>query len=185
MPLDAIYVVVFSLAGAVLGSFFNVCIYRIPRGESIVFPSSHCTSCSHKLGPADLVPVISWILLKGKCRYCKSGISFRYPAVELLTGLIFAVTYLVFGLSLETLFHIIFASLLILITFIDIDHRIIPDRFIIAGILLAIVRFFAINDLTWYEAAIGAAAGGGVLLLVDLAGRIFYKIGRASCRERV
>ena len=175
MPLTVLYLILFFLAGIILGSFYNVCIYRIPRDQSVAFPASHCTSCGHALSSADLVPVFSWIFLRGICRYCKSKISVRYPLVESLTGMIFAGIYLVSGITMTTAFNLVFASLMIIITFIDIDFRIIPDRFIITGTILAVVKFFVVKDLNWTEVVIGGVIGGGVLLLVDLAGRIFYK----------
>jgi len=175
MPLTVLYLILFFLAGIILGSFYNVCIYRIPRDQSVAFPASHCTSCGHALSSADLVPVFSWIFLRGICRYCKSKISVRYPLVESLTGMIFAGIYLVSGITMTTAFNLVFASLMIIITFIDIDFGIIPDRFIITGTILAVVKFFVVKDLNWTEVVIGGVIGGGVLLLVDLAGRIFYK----------
>lgn len=175
MPFNIFYLMLFFVGGLVLGSFYNVCIFRIPREESIAFPASHCTSCGHTLGSADLFPVFSWLFLKGKCRYCNAKISARYLFVELLTGIVFAGAYFAFGLTLALAFHLIFASILIMVTFIDIDHRIIPDRFIIAGLVLAVGSLFLVRDVSWKEALIGGAIGGGLLLAVDLLGRLIFK----------
>ncbi|MFI3210545.1 MAG: prepilin peptidase, partial [Peptostreptococcaceae bacterium] len=117
--------------GIILGSFYNVCIYRIPLKKSIVSPPSSCTNCGNRLNIVDLVPVFSWIFLKGKCRFCGNEVSSRYISIELLTGVIFVLIFLVFGYNISTIYYMIFSSILIVITFIDIDHLIIPDRIVI------------------------------------------------------
>lgn len=167
--------VIIFLFGLIMGSFFNVCIYRIPNGQSILYPPSHCGSCNHPLAPLDLVPILSWLFLRRKCRYCKAPISARYPLVELLTGLLYLALFIKFHLSWNLLFYLAFISLLILVSFIDLDHRIIPDRFILIGLALAIGMYFTPWGLGWKDALIGAVIGAGSLLLVDLAGRIFFK----------
>ena len=165
------------LGGIMLGSFYNVCIYRIPLSMSVIRPSSHCENCHHALAPLDLVPVFSWVLLGRKCRYCKAPISFRYPMVELLTGLLFLLLYLKFQLSPSFFLYLVFVSILIIIAFIDIDHRIIPDRFIIIGLVLGVIALLAPmgSVFAWKDALFGALVGGGSLLLMDIAGRIFFK----------
>lgn len=160
-------VLIFTL-GVMIGSFLNVCIYRIPQNQSIVSPPSHCLQCGKRLRPWDLVPVLSWLLLSGKCRYCASPISGRYALVELLTGLLFLLCFSIVGLSLELIKALIFASFLIVITFIDLDHQLILDKVLIwmagAGVIINLWIGFpmpgALNML------LAAAVGGGVLLLI-------------------
>lgn len=125
--------------GLALGSFFNVCIYRIPRNESLIFPPSHCPSCQKKIKAYDNIPILSYILLFGKCRFCKKPISIRYPLVELLTGLLFAVAAIKFGFGVALLRAIIFISFLIIVSFIDLEHQIAPFRVTIPGLLLGLV----------------------------------------------
>ena len=119
----ALILFIFGLA---MGSFFNVCIYRIPRNKSLVFPASHCPNCKKPINPYDNIPIISYIILKGKCRYCKKTISTRYPIVELLTALLFAAAALKFGPTIPLLRAIIFISFLLIVTFIDLDFQIAP-----------------------------------------------------------
>ncbi|WP_315671664.1 prepilin peptidase [Clostridium sp. 19966] len=143
-----IYVFVFGL---ILGSFYNVCIYRIPAGESIANPPSHCPSCGNRLKPIDLVPVFSYIFLGGKCRYCREKISPRYAFVELLTGMVFISLYMRYGLSFDFIKYIILASFLIIIGLIDYDttdvYSVISYSGIICGILFVIIAYFLGNDV--------------------------------------
>src|SRR6056297_3214301 len=118
----------FLILGLILGSFLNVVIYRLPNNKSIVSPPSSCGSCGHRLGALDLVPVLSYIFLRVKCRHCGAKISARYPLVELLTGGIFALLFWRFGLSVDFLRFAMLSCILITASLIDIDHRIIPDK---------------------------------------------------------
>lgn len=120
-----------SLYGLIIGSFLNVCIYRIPKEESIAFPSSHCPNCNTKLKWYDNIPIISYLTLVGKCRYCGKKISPQYPTVELLNAIIYLIIYSHFGFSLELFFYAIIFSILIIITVIDLQHMIIPDILVI------------------------------------------------------
>lgn len=168
--------VIIFLLGLALGSFFNVCIYRIPIDKSIVFPPSHCTSCNNRLKAKDLVPVFSYIFLKGKCRYCKSKVSIRYPFVELLTGLMYFISYLVFGLSWSLLISLVFVSLLLIITFTDLDHMIIPDEIILVGLIAALVyQLVRITPVDYFDAIIGLLVGGGSFLLIALLSKLILK----------
>jgi leader peptidase (prepilin peptidase)/N-methyltransferase len=132
------YVIVFVF-GAVIGSFLNVCIYRIPQHKSIVFPSSRCPSCGSPIKAYDNIPIISFLALGGKCRECKGKISVRYPFVELLNGILYMVVLWRFGAHWHTLFYLVFVSLLIVITFIDLDHQMIPDSITLPGMVIGIV----------------------------------------------
>lgn len=126
------------LFGLVIGSFLNVCILRIPREESVVLPASHCPACGTAIRPYDNIPVLSWLLLRGRCRKCKTSISPLYPAVELLTGLLFLACYFAFGLGIETLKWSVFAALLIVLTITDFRERILPDKVNFLGLGLGL-----------------------------------------------
>ncbi|NLL69513.1 MAG: prepilin peptidase [Epulopiscium sp.] len=162
---------VILLFGILIGSFFNVCIYRIPRGESIVFPSSHCPSCKTPLGPKDLIPIVSYLIKKGKCSYCGQRISLRYPFIEGLTGLTYMLLYDSLGFSFSFLFSLFFVSLLIIITGIDYDHQIIPDLLVLwgigGGVLYRLIEGILENTaIGMVEGILGMVLGGGVLLLI-------------------
>lgn len=116
------------LFGLLIGSFLNVCILRIPADKSIVLPSSSCTNCGKGIAPYDNIPVLSWLILRGKCRNCKTKISAMYPAVELLTGLLFLACYLIFGPTVDALKWAVFAALLVVLAITDIRARILPDK---------------------------------------------------------
>lgn len=159
-------VVVFFVIGLIIGSFLNVCIYRLPRGESIVTPPSHCPACGVRLSPADLIPVVSYLLLRGKCRYCAARIHWRYPLVELLTGGIFAVAYSTFGLTGRLSAVLILVCLLIVITFIDFEHSLIFDVVNYFGTVVGLISSILLPGLTLKAALAGMVVGGGVLLLI-------------------
>lgn len=170
-----IAVIVFLL-GLALGSFFNVCIYRIPIDKSIVFPPSHCTSCNNKLKARDLIPVLSYALLRGRCHYCRAKVSIRYPLIEILTGGFFLLTYLLSGFTWAFLINIMIISLLIIITFIDLDHMIIPDEIVITGIIIAfIVQITGIPSIGLLDAIIGLLVGGGSFLTIALLSKLILK----------
>lgn len=159
-------IILFSL---IIGSFLNVCIYRIPRGESIVYPPSHCTKCGTRLKVYDLIPIISYIITRGKCRYCGERISSQYPMVELFNGFLSLMLYLRFGFNLIFFKYALLLSILIVIAFIDYHHRIIPDKILIfgtiAGILLSSLYNFPRNFL---NGTMGLIIGGGIFLIIAL-----------------
>ena len=117
-----------GISGAVIGSFLNVVVYRLPLGQSLVAPRSHCPSCDTPVAPRDNVPLLSWLFLKGRCRHCGESISPRYPAVELLTALCFVAVVLARGIHAELVALIPFTAVLIAVTFIDIEHKIVPNK---------------------------------------------------------
>lgn len=125
--------------GLIIGSFLNVCIYRIPVKKSLVFPRSSCQYCNRILGWYELIPVLSYLLQFGKCRQCRSHISLQYPLVEILTGVLFLFSYLIYGLTMDFWTAIILASLMIVVAFIDIEHKIIPNKLVIAGLTAGIL----------------------------------------------
>ena len=125
-------ILIFFLAGIIIGSFLNVCIYRIPKEESIAYPPSHCGSCGHNLNMLDLVPIFSWLFLRGRCRYCGEKVSKQYPIVEGATGLLFVFLYLKFGFTIELLKYMVFTSILIVVGIIDFKTQDVYDSTIIA-----------------------------------------------------
>ena len=131
------------LFGLVIGSFLNVCIYRIPKGESIVFPHSHCPTCGHKIKWYENIPVVSYIfLLRGRCSGCKGNISIQYPIVECLTGILFYIFYVRFGYSILTLKYLILIPLLIIAIWVDFSHYYIPDRVNFSIFIVGIITSF-------------------------------------------
>jgi len=156
---------VFSL-GAIIGSFLNVCIVRLPKRESIIRPSSHCPHCNEPIRFYDNIPIISYILLAGKCRHCKNRISLRYPVVEGLTGLMAVALFMRYGPTVQFLLLLLFSAALMIITFIDLDHQIIPDAVSIPGIPCGIAASLLIPTISWLDSLLGILVGGGLLLLV-------------------
>jgi len=152
--------------GACIGSFLNVCIYRIPAGESIVSPPSRCLKCGERIRWYQNIPLLSWIFLAGKCAACQSNISIRYPLIEALTGWLFLAVVYYWGLGWVSLIFWIFVSLLVIVTFIDLDHQIIPDVISLPGIVLGFVGSFLIPWVTWTDSIFGILLGGGSLFLV-------------------
>lgn len=152
--------------GAVVGSFLNVCVYRLPKHESVVFPPSHCPKCDYKIRFYDNIPVVSYLLLGGKCRSCKTPISLQYPAVELINGLLTLFLFIKFGPTLTFLFLFLFCSALVVITFIDLEHQIIPDVISLPGIVIGFAASFILPWLGWKNSLIGILIGGGSLLIV-------------------
>lgn len=166
------YILIFAL-GITIGSFLNVCIYRIPREESIVFPSSHCTHCSHSLSWYDLIPVLSFLSLRGKCRYCGERISPQYPIVELLNGILYLFTYYYFGLTLEFAFYGFMASTLIVICLIDYYKQIIPDETVLLILIITVIYkttafFLYKTPINFKDSALGFLTGGLLFLAIAL-----------------
>jgi len=150
-----------------LGSFFNVCIYRIPRRESIIFPPSHCPKCGTPLKFYDNIPVVSYLLLGGRCRYCKEKISPIYPITELTTGILYVGLYIHYGTNLFLFFtFLIFVSFLIIITFIDLEHMIIPDILVFPGIFIGLLLSLIRGDTIFLDSLLGLLIGGGVIFLI-------------------
>lgn len=154
------------LFGAVVGSFLNVCIYRLPRNQSLVFPASHCPACAKPVAFYDNIPILSYLLLRGKCRSCGVRISWQYPAVELINGLLTLLLFLKFGLSFAFIVLFLLCSALVVVTFIDLEHQIIPDSISVGGIVVGFVVSFFIPRLGWLNSLLGILLGGGSLLLV-------------------
>lgn len=164
--MEFVLLLLFFIYGLVFGSFFNVVGLRIPKGESIVRPPSHCTVCDRNLTVKDLVPVFSFIFLKGKCRGCGTKIHWIYPVMELVTGILFAFAYYQLGFSLELAVALLFISLLVIITVSDIAYMLIPDKILLFFLIpLIVLRVF--EPLSpWWDSIIGAVVGFGVLFLI-------------------
>jgi len=175
MSLPVSFYICAFIFGAVVGSFLNVCICRMPKGESVVFPPSHCPACGFKLPFYDNIPLVSWLLLRGQCRSCRGPISFRYPLVELITALLTLFLFKRFGLSLPFGILFLFCSAMVVITFIDLDHMIIPDVISLPGIILGFVFSFFIPQLGWLNSLLGILAGGGSLYLVATLYQLFTR----------
>jgi leader peptidase (prepilin peptidase)/N-methyltransferase len=187
----------YALLGLVIGSFLNVCIYRIPRGESIVLPSSHCPACGASIRPFDNVPLLSYLWLRGRCRSCKASISLQYPVVELLNGAAFYFCALRWGAEPPLFLNSAFLAVLIILVFVDYQHQILPNVLTLpgtaAGILLSPFQSRSLfldrinlslasalrpedpePAVNWAGAILGALVGGGILYLVAL----LYKLVR-------
>ncbi len=158
------------IIGLVFGSFFNVCISRIPRKESIIFPTSHCPNCNAKIKPFDNIPLLSYLFLKGKCRNCGQKIHWHYPFVEFFTSLFFLLLFYKFGFSILFLKYLIFISFALIILFIDLFHKIIPDKLslplLIVGLLFS---FLPASDIGLKAALIGAGFGFFLFLVTAVA----------------
>lgn len=192
--LTAIWIFLFGL---IFGSFLNVVIYRLPLRESIVAPRSRCTSCGAPIKPYDNIPVFSYILLRGRCRNCGVRISAIYPAVELLVGLLYVGLYLIYGLTPTFLANLVFVSFIVPLVFIDLEHKLLPDRLTYPGLVVMLILRVLVPyepivshtrnlfDLaTWPDyavqlvaSAMGALAGGGSLWLV---GKTYYLVRKVE-----
>jgi leader peptidase (prepilin peptidase)/N-methyltransferase len=165
--IDVWIVSIIFILGMCIGSFLNVCIYRLPVSKSIVDPPrSICPNCNSQIPFYDNIPVLSYLRLKGRCRYCNTPISFRYPLVEFMSGIAAVNVLFMSGVTLEGLIYFVFISSLVVITFIDIDHKIIPDIITLPGIPIGLVASFALPALTFKESLLGLLIGGGSLLCV-------------------
>lgn len=160
-----IYIIYIIILGLVWGSFANVLIYRLPLKKSVVKPRSACPSCKKNILWYDNIPILSWLFLKGRCRHCSQKISIRYPFVELIMAILFTSIYLKFGLSWYTLELLILTFGLVSISFIDIDHMIIPDVLSLGGILVGLVGGFLNPDRQFLDAFLGLIFGGGFFWL--------------------
>ena len=178
--------IIVFIFGSIVGSFLNVCIHRMPKGESIVWPRSHCPKCQKRIPGYDNIPFISFLLLGGRCRFCKEKISLRYPLVELLTALLMVALFVRFGLKYEFFLYMVMLWGLIIATFVDIPHRIIPDEVSIGGMIIGFIMVsvtgFAFSPLRFYfspmlKSALGIIAGGGIIYLTGaLFNLVYFKL---------
>lgn len=159
--------IIVFITGLLIGSFLNVCIYRIPLKESIAYPPSHCPHCKTGLKPIDLIPVLSFLFRNGKCRYCNKKISLQYPLVELLSGIVYVFLFAEFGLTMLFLKYAVLCSLLIVISFIDFKYHIIPDELIIFGMAAGVLSVALYWDIGYaINGILGLLLGGGIFLLI-------------------
>lgn len=173
----------FFIFGSIIGSFLNVCIVRLPQEKSVVTPGSHCVKCNKPVRWFDNIPIISYVILKGKCRDCGAPFSIRYPLIELLTALIFLGFYLYFGLTWLLIPYLLMLSGFIVATFVDFEHRIIPDEVSIGGTIAGFLLSLLIPQMhathSWITAAglsaLGILVGGGTIYLMGLFGEWIFK----------
>src|SRR5689334_9888536 len=158
-----------AVAGLLIGSFLNVVAYRIPMRESLIRPRSRCPQCGSPVRPYDNVPVLSWLLLRGRCRDCSAGISPQYPLVELLTGALFAAVVAVADGSLDIALGLLLVTALVPITLIDLEHRLIPNRITAPAAAAAVVAIVALEPSFLVQALVAAAGAGGFFLLAAIA----------------
>jgi len=176
MDMNLYYIIVSFIFGITLGSFYNVVGYRLPKGESLIHPSSHCTKCNHKLGASELVPVFSYLFLGGKCKNCGDKISLFYPIFELTTGILFAVSYAVFGHSIEFLIAITFISMLLIIIISDYQTMIIPDEVLIVGsIVILLLKFVNGGIDSLVNALINGCIAFTIMFLLKKMGDFLFK----------
>ncbi len=176
--MTALEIVLFALLGLAVGSFLNLCIDRLPLGKSIISPPSHCDACQQRLKTWDLVPLFSYLWLRGRCRYCGAHIPRRLPLVELATALLFALLSWQYGLSLQLAIALIYASLFLVIFVIDLEHGLVLDKVVYPGMALAFVFsfFWPWRELVWPDigvlsALLGGAIGFGLILIPYLISR--------------
>ncbi len=178
-PVEIVYSVISALLGLVVGSFLNVCIDRLPHGESILNPPSHCQSCHHRLVMADLIPLFSYLRLHGHCRYCQSSIPRRIFWVELATGIIFALLYQHYGLSAELGIMVLYTGMFIIIFVIDLEHGLILNKIVYPGMMFALLVAIFLSPLwlgDWpssgiVNAGIGGGIGFAIFLLLTIISR--------------
>jgi len=155
-----------AILGLILGSFYNVCIVRLPAEESVVFHGSRCPKCKSAIPWYLNIPVLSYLWLRGKCQHCSSRISIQYPLVEVSTSLLFLGLYFSYGLSIRFLAYSVFSSLLLIISVIDLYHQIIPDELSLPGLILGLIACFFTHDLLWWQSLLGILVGGGIFWLI-------------------
>jgi len=155
---------VIALLGLMVGSFANVCVYRIPRRESIAFPGSHCPACGHAIAAYDNIPLLSWLILAGRCRHCRASIAWRYPLLELVMGVSWGLLAWHFGLSTELAVALTLFFLLWVLSFIDLETGLLPNVLTYPGIALGLIFSWWLGD--WQDALIGAIAGYGIFWLI-------------------
>jgi len=164
-----------GIFGLIWGSFFNVCIVRIPEDKEIVVKPSHCPKCKAKIPWYLNIPVLSFLWLKGRCQNCKKPISIEYPLVEIAACLMFLWLFSHFGLSWLFFGYTIFSSLLLIISVIDLHHKIIPDELSLPGIVVGFLSVFLLKEISWWESLLGIVAGGGSFFLVAYLYELFTK----------
>ena len=174
--MEIYYTIVLFIFGTVLGSFYNVVGYRLPKGESLIKPSSHCPNCNHKLKAYELVPIFSFLFLGRKCSKCKQKISWFYSIFEFLTGLLFVISYWIFGFSFELLLSLTLVSVLVIVIISDYQTFTIPDEILIFGIIMISIELLIMNGFSYL---IGSYINGlisfGIMFLIKIFGDVIFK----------
>lgn len=168
--------IIFFIFGLIFGSFFQVVGLRLPKGESIIKPASHCTNCDKKLKWYELIPILSYIIQGGKCRHCKNHISIKYPLYELLTGICFALLYIVFGFSTDIIIPLTLTSALIIVIISDIEYMVIPDEVLLFGTVILLVETLVLKG--WgagLHSFLGGLLGFVLMYVIKLAGDFAFK----------
>ena len=169
---DTLMIPILFVIGSIFGSFLNVVIYRVPKKMSIVTPGSHCFSCKKPIRFKDNIPILGYFLLKGKCRHCSNLYPSRYAFVELITALLTICVYLIYGMGQPVIIYLTLTYLLIAITFVDIDHFIIPNGFVLIGLgVLAFGLYFGWIPITWEDSLYGSLVFAGFLFSIGLIGQ--------------
>ncbi len=169
---DTSFIVIATLLGAVIGSFLNVCIYRIPLGKSVVWPASSCESCARELSWYENLPVVAWLALRGRCRTCKVALSARHPIVEALTAVMFGLGAWFYGPSLLLVSQLVFGCALIVLFAIDLEHHLLPNVITLPGIAVGLA-FSVVTGPGWVASVLGALLGGGSLWLIA---EVYYRV---------
>lgn len=184
--MEVYYAIIFFIFGTIFGSFYNVVGYRLPLNQSIIMPPSHCPNCGHVLKAYELIPIFSWLLLGRKCSKCKQKISWFYPVFEFMTGLLFMISFLIFGFSLKLLLVLTMISLLLIVIISDYQTLTIPDEIIIFGIISLSIEIFLLNGLGdtfnllngfkgLFSAYLNGLLSFGIMLLLKLFGDFAFK----------
>ena len=160
-------IVIVALFGLIVGSFLNVCIYRLPRRLSVVWPASRCTSCGRALRWYENIPVLSYLALGGRCRTCRAPISIVYPVIELVTAATFLLMFARFGLQPLLAVKLVFGCAMIVLLVIDLQHRILPNAITVPGIIAGVTASLLVPPPGWLDSVIGAVAGAGVLFAIS------------------
>lgn len=166
-----LYIILIFVFGLCVGSFLNVVIYRLHKGQSLVKPHSYCPHCRHRLFWSDLMPILSFVFLRGRCRYCHKKISWQYPLVEGVTGLLFLLFFLFDGPTVILIFHFMIGAILLLIFVYDLKYLLIPDQFILVGSVCAILSSILLQSPAFPQALLGSVMGGGFFAFIVLISR--------------
>ncbi|WP_339261869.1 prepilin peptidase [Lysinibacillus sp. FSL K6-3209] len=169
--MEMAYTILVFVFGLVFGSFFNVVGLRVPMKESLIQPPSHCTTCQRQLTPKDLIPVLSYIVLRGKCRSCGQKISWIYPLIELLTGILFTFSYWQFGFSEEFIVALLLISLLAIVVVSDIAYMLMPDKVLLCFLPLLVIGRMLAPLTPWWDSIVGAVFGFGILYSIAVVSR--------------
>jgi len=169
---ETVTVLFLLMFGLAVGSFLNVCIYRLPRRESLNWPGSHCTTCSRALAWYENLPLVSWLALRGRCRTCRAAISPMYPAVEAITGAVFVAGYFIYGWTPLLAVRLMFASAMVVLFAIDLRHHILPNAITLPGIVIGFALSFVLPP-GWLASLIGLIVGGGILFAI---GETYYRV---------